>query len=229
MRNRTLSAIVNVIIRPNTCFASVSENTNYYFTSSVIIFVIAGVSVLLSSILDMSYWNNDAGHSYLDFSVMSLLLSVVHSLFQNFVLIAAIFFIGKKLGGNDNFKKTFSVLSYCLIPAIIGAFVVPVALQITSHVLFSVISGGGYLGGGSLDHDPDLSPSYALDFASSAIVSNGFTIAFGVWMLALFLKATKIVHEFNVKKSIITVVIGIVIMFLSQNVFGIIPLLLFHL
>ncbi len=229
MKNRSINAIVDVIIRPNTGFANVSENTKYYFTSSVIIFAIAGISALLSSVLDMSHWNHDAGQSYLDFGVMSLLLSVAHNFFQNFVLIAAIFFVGKKLGGNNNFKKTFSVLSYCLIPAIVGAFVVPVALQIASHILFSGIAGGGYIGGGSLDPDPDLSPSYALDFASSAIVSNGFTIAFGVWMLALFLKATKIVHGFDVKKSIITMVSGIVIMFLSQNVFGIIPLLLFHL
>ena len=98
MRNRILSAIVNVIIRPNTCFASVSENTNYYFTSSVIIFAIAGVSVLLSSILDMSYWNNDVGHSYLDFSVMSLLLSVVHKFISKLCADCSHLFYWKETG-----------------------------------------------------------------------------------------------------------------------------------
>ncbi|MGB0642627.1 MAG: ammonium transporter, partial [Nitrosopumilus sp.] len=36
--------------------------------------------------------------------------------------------------------------------------------------------GGGYIGGGSLDLDPDLSPSYALDFAGGTVVhiSSGF-------------------------------------------------------
>lgn len=222
MKNGSINAIVDAIIRPNTCFANVSENSKYYFRTSVVIFIIAGASALLSSVLNMSYWDNN-GQNYLDFSVFSLSLSVIHNVFQNFVLIAAIFFVGKKLGGNNNFKKTFLVLSYCLIPAIVGAFVVPVALQIASQITFPGI------GGSSIDLDPDLSPSYALDFASSAIISNGFAITFGTWTLILFLKATKIVHGFDIKKSIITVASGIVIMFLSQMVFGIPFSLLFHL
>ncbi len=37
--------------------------------------------------------------------------------------------------------------------------------------------GGGYIGGGSLDLDPDLSPSYALDFAGGTVVhiTSGFS------------------------------------------------------
>lgn len=37
--------------------------------------------------------------------------------------------------------------------------------------------GGGYIGGGSLDLDPELSPSYALDFAGGTVVhiSSGFS------------------------------------------------------
>jgi len=223
MKNISINAVIDSIIRPDTCFANVSENTKYYFRTSVVIFIIAGASALLSSVLNMSYWNND-GQNYLGFSVFSLSLSVIHNVFQNFVLIVAIFFVGKKLGGSDNFKKTFLVLSYCLIPAIVGAFVVPVALQIASQITFPGIGGGG-----SIDLDPDLSPSYALDFGSSAIISNGFAITFGTWTLILFLKATKIVHDFDIKKSIITVASGIVIMFLSQMVFGIPFSLLFHL
>ena len=227
MKIRSINTIIDSIIRPNVCFANVSENVGHYFTLSVVIFAIAGASAILSSLLNMSYWNND-GRNYLDFSVISLLLSVIHNVLQNFALIAAIFFVGKKLGGNSNFKKTFSVLSYCLIPAIIGAIVIPVALTFAFQMLFTG-NGGSYMGGGSLDLDPDLSPSYALDFASSVIISNGFAIAFGVWMLILFLKATKIAHNFDIKKSIITVASGILIMYLSQMVFGIPSILLSHL
>ena len=222
MKNRSINTIINVIIMPNTCFANVTENTKYYFRSSVIIFLIAGTSALLSSVLNMAYWNND-GQNYLNFSVMSLLLSVIRNLLQNFMLIAAIFFVGKRLGGNTNFKKTFSVLSYCLIPAIVGILVIPVAMTFVSQMSFPGI------GGGTIDLDPDLSPSYAFDFVSSAVISNGFAVFFGVWILVLFVKATKIVNGFDIKKSIITVVSGIVIMFLSQMVFAIPSSLLFHL
>ena len=227
MEIRPINAIIDLIIRPNICFANVSENARHYFTSSVVIFAIAGVSTILSSILNMSYWNND-GQNYLDFSVISILLSIIHNVLRNFALIATIFFVGKRLRGNSSFKKTFSVLSYCLIPAIIGALVIPVASTFASQMLFTG-NGGDYIGGGSLDLDHDLSPSYDLDFASSAIISNGFAIAFGAWMLLLFLKATKIAHNFDIKKSIITVASGILIMYLSQIVFGIPSMLLSHL
>ena len=227
MNLRSINAVIDSIIKPNTCFANVSENTKYYVTTSVVIFLIAGASTILSTVLNTSYWNHD-GQSYLDFSVMSLLLSVIHNVLRNFVLIVAIFFVGRKLGGDATFKKTFSVLSYCLIPVIVGALVIPIALTFASSMLF-IGGGGSYMGGGTLDLDPDLSPSYALDFASSVIISNGLSIAFGAWMLILFLKATKIVHGFNIKKSIITVASGIAIMFLSQAAFGILPALLFHL
>ena len=41
--------------------------------------------------------------------------------------------------------------------------------------------GGGYIGGGGLDLDPDLSPSYALDFAGGTVVhiTSGFSALAG--------------------------------------------------
>jgi ammonium transporter len=45
--------------------------------------------------------------------------------------------------------------------------------------------GGGYIGGGALDLDPDLSPSYALDFAGGTVVhiSSGFAALAGAMVL----------------------------------------------
>ncbi len=45
--------------------------------------------------------------------------------------------------------------------------------------------GGGYIGGGSLDLDPDLSPSYALDFAGGTVVHiiSGFVPLEGALVL----------------------------------------------
>ena len=106
---------------------------------------------------------------------------------------------------------------------IIGAVLIPLLLTFASQIQF------GEIGGGPIDPDPDLSPSYAWDFASSAIISNGLSIGFGLWMLVLLFQATKIVNIFDVKKSIITVVIGLVITFFSQMAFGMISSILFHL
>ena len=65
--------------------------------------------------------------------------------------------------------------------------------------------GGGYLGGGSLDQDPDLSPSFALDFAGSLgifLIKNAFMAFFMVWVLVLFVKAMKILHGFGTGKAV---------------------------
>ena len=224
MNARTINAVIDSIIRPNTCFVNISENARYYVTSSVIIFAVAAVSSSLSSVLNVWYWNHD-GQNYLDVGVMPLLLSTSNTALQNIVLIAAIFWIGKKLGGDTSFKKIFSAISHCLVPATIGALLIPVGMTLASRLLFTGIG----MGGGAIDLDPDLSPSYALDFASSAIISYGFMVPFAVWIFILFVKATRIANGFDIKKSIITVVSGIAAIYLSHIVFGIPSMLLSHL
>ena len=134
------------------------------------------------------------------------------------MLIVGIFWIGKKLGGNTNFRKIFSVISYCLVPATIGGLLIPVGIFLVSELL---TPGAGVTGGNSIDFDPQLSPSYALDFMSSAIISYGFFIPFVFWMFILFVKAIMIANNFNFKKSIVTVLCGVAIVYLSHIVFAI--------
>ena len=224
MKTRSINVVIDSIIRPNTCFANISENPRYYFTSSVIIFAVAAVSASLSSALNGWYWNFN-GQNYLDFSAMPFLLSTVHTALQNIVLIVAIFWIGKKLGGATRFKKIFSLISHCLVPATIGSLLIPVGMTLVSQLLFAGIE----VGGGAVDLDPDLSPSYALDYASTAIISYGFLVPFAAWVFILFVKATKIANGFDIKKSVITVVSGIGAIYLSHIIIGIPSMLLSHL
>jgi Amt family ammonium transporter len=57
--------------------------------------------------------------------------------------------------------------------------------------------GGGYIGGGSIDLDPDLSPSYALDFAGGTVVhiSSGFAALAGALVLGRRLGYGKVPME----------------------------------
>ena len=57
--------------------------------------------------------------------------------------------------------------------------------------------GGGYIGGGSLDLDPDLSPSYALDFAGGTVVhiTSGFAALAGAMVLGRRLGYGKVPME----------------------------------
>ena len=102
MNNKSINAITDVIVRPTTCFVNISKNTKFYFSSAIVIFTIAGCITILSDILYMYHWNNNDVH-YLGDSTISLSLSVIHKILQNFVMIVAIFFVGKKLGGCTSF------------------------------------------------------------------------------------------------------------------------------
>ena len=74
MNTRSVNAVIDSIFRPSTCFANISENSRYYFRSSVIIFVIAAISAFLSTVLNVLYLNYNQ-QSNLDFSVLPLFLS----------------------------------------------------------------------------------------------------------------------------------------------------------
>ena len=61
------------------------------------------------------------------------------------------------------------------------------------------------IGGGSLGQDPDLSPSYALEFAGPSgviLIQTAFMAFFMVWVFVLFVKAMKILHGFGTGKAI---------------------------
>ncbi len=57
--------------------------------------------------------------------------------------------------------------------------------------------GGGYIGGGAIDLDPDLSPSYALDFAGGTVVhiTSGFAALAGALVLGRRLGYGKVPME----------------------------------
>ncbi len=57
--------------------------------------------------------------------------------------------------------------------------------------------GGGYIGGGAIDLDPDLSPSFALDFAGGTVVhiSSGFSALAGALILGRRLGYGKVPME----------------------------------
>ncbi|RNJ79475.1 MAG: ammonium transporter, partial [Nitrosopumilus sp. B06] len=91
------------------------------------------------------------------------------------------------------FQGTFAIITPALI---IGGLVD--RIKFSAIVIFVLIWGtfvydpiahwvwgGGFIGGGGLDIDPDLSPSYALDFAGGTVVhiSSGFAALAGALVL----------------------------------------------
>ena len=200
-RSGMLWAVIGTIRRPNATFREISQNPGHYLASSVAIFAILYlVSALASSIL---WFTSDSDTlDGLGNGASSYARSLVNAILQNLVFIAAIFWIGCRYGENRKFKDMFPVLSYCLIPM---AVLVVASLGIQLLVLPGYMHGDGYLGDGSLDPDPSMSPSFALDFAgigTTILIQNAFVAFFMIWAFVLFVKAMKISHGFGTGKAV---------------------------
>ena len=120
--NRVLYAIVGVIARPTTTFRAISNDPDRYVASSAAIFA----AVCLVSALPLtSVWPGpDSGiFDGFDSAVLAYAKSLIGFVLSNFLIIAIVFWVGSRYGGNRKFKNVFPVLSYCLIPVTLGGVV----------------------------------------------------------------------------------------------------------
>ena len=190
--NRVLYAIVGVIARPTTTFRAISNDPDRYVASSAAIFA----AVCLVSALPLtSVWpGSDSGiFNGFDNAVHAYAKSLIHLVLSNFLIIAIVFWVGSRYGGNRKFKNVFPVLSYCLIPVTLGGVVTLAGTHLFVDLVFSYDD--------MLGTD---SPSFALDFAGGSaipLIHSSFAVLFLAWAFVLFVKATRISHGFGTGKA----------------------------
>jgi len=206
--------IINVITKPNSCFEEISQNFSPHYRQALTIFIIAGLVGIFPNLVEMNQWEDSSEPNLFAMKSISLVMQTAISIIQNFVIIYAIYWVGQKLGGNMGYGKAVTMLSFCLIPSIIGTIGLGVVTSFTTNYMYMEDASN------SLDFNQDLSPSYAIDFFSSAIMSNVFAVFFGGWTLLLLVKATRILNGFSLKNAIITIVAAICILFFIHIVFG---------
>ena len=191
--NRVLYAIVGVIARPTATFKTISNDPDRYVASSAAIFA----AVCLVSALPLtSVWPGpDSGiFNGFDSAVHAYAKSLIHSVLSNFLIIAIVFWVGSRYGGNRKFKNVFPVLSYCLIPVTLGGVVTLAGTHLFVDLVFSYDD--------MLGTD---SPSFALDFAGGStipLIHSSFAVLFLAWAFVLFVKATRISHGFRTGKAV---------------------------
>ena len=219
-RNRVLRAIAGTMVRPSAIFGALSSDPDRYLASSVAIFAAV---CLVSPLPHGVVWFESDGSTFDGFGngMWTYARSLANAVLANFLLIAAIFWVGSRYGGNRGFKSTFPVLSYCLIPIAVLA-----AAALVETYLFDPLGfmhGGGYMGGGSLDLE--LSRSFALGFAGSIgifLIQSAFAASFMAWSFVLFIKAAKISRGFGTDKAVGVLVPAIAITYALTSVFHII-------
>ena len=211
-----LNVFLQVITAPNSAFAQIRDNEERYFASSIVVFLIASVIGLLVIApfvmmpLDDAYYEtfeeNDIDVD-IPASGSDIILFVGISIITGIISNVLFYFIGKKLGGNTNWKKVFSVMFYAYVP------VIPMMI---------VISGLVFLMWGSL---VAIDPSYLMapDANDDEILSLimpvlGYAgllvlvaIVFVVWIFIVSIKGLKIVSGFSTAKAFGLVILVMII------------------
>ncbi|MDH3276677.1 MAG: YIP1 family protein [Nitrosopumilus sp.] len=201
-----LSLILRVFISPNSAFLQVRDNEEKYFSQSIALLIISsvlgGLAVLpfVMMPLDDAYFeipeseNIDETFPLEDSAVG---LSIISSLLSGFVSAILYYFIGKKLDGNTNWKKVFSVIFH------IHAIVIPITI-IMAMLLF--LMWGSFTSIDSsilLDPNNDDEEVFSLlgSFIGYVLLLAIVGISFAIWGLIVTIKAIKVVHGFGTGKA----------------------------
>ncbi len=194
--NRVLYAIVSVIARPTATFRAISNDPDRYVASSAAIFA---AMCLVYALPITSVWSGqDSGiFNGFDNAVHAYATSLIYSVLSNFLIIAIVFWVGSRYGGNRKFKNVFPVLSYCLIPVTLAGVVISAGKHPFVDLLVS-----SYVG--MVGTDSGLSSVVVLGFVEGTVISLirlSFTVIFLALAFVLFVKATRISHGFGTGKA----------------------------
>lgn len=184
-----------MIKKPNNTFREIYGNENHYFKASIVILVLSSfffVSFASPSVEIFELPTNELG--YILDTEIQIIDSIVKVL-GGFLFTVIIFYLGKKLNGSKNFRGVFSVVSYSMIPVLIGGILVSVFLYYPPFLEY--ISG--------ID-SADL--EFGMLFWKLYL---GLFLPFGIWSTILLIKAIKIANNFGTKKAFGTFVLAEII------------------
>lgn len=207
---------LRVITAPNSAFAQIRDNEEKYFASSVGVFLFASVIGLLVMIpfvmmpLDEAYYEtfdeNDIEFGVpVDWADAIILTGI--TIMTGVISNALFYFIGKKLGGNPNWKKVFSVMFYAYVPVIPMMAVMSVLVFLMWGSFTSI--DPSYLTTPDTDNEEVLSlVGPMLGYVGlMAIVAIGFV----VWIFVVSIKALKIVSGFSTVKAFGLIILVMII------------------
>ncbi len=215
-----------MITAPNAAFTQIKDNEEKYFVSSVAIFLIASVITLLVLMpfvmmpLDDMYYESFEEND-IDFDIpasgVDIVLFVGVSIITGIISNILFYFIGKKLGGNTNWKKVFSVMFYAYVPAI---------------PMMVVLSGLMFLVWGSIvaidlsylmttDMDEENVFSLIMPILGYAALMILVAIVFFVWIIVVSIKGLKVLNGFSTAKAFGLVILVIIISSLITAPLGI--------
>ena len=197
-----LNVILGIITSPNETFKHIRDNEEKYFVQSVGLLVIASLLSIFIMIpfvimpLDDAYFE-EVDNVSIPADNFDVLLFLIQGIVGGFVFAILLYFIGKKLGGNSNWKKVFSVFFHTYVPAmpmsvIIGGLVFLMWSSLTSIEPSLLLS-------------PEDNDEQILNLLGPMLTYVGIlalvAILFVVWIVIISVKAIKILNDFGTGKA----------------------------
>lgn len=204
MVNNQLRILKEIIISPNKAFDEISNNGKKYFPLAFVILLISAISdPIWSYLIDASnffYYVEEP----LDFEFVSVFYDIQIGFFLGVFSAAAIYEIGRRLGGQGTFRGVFSCICYSSLPiAIIG-----------SLISLSVIILISYFGNEVFTDDFGI-----LGFSILTVLLTVVFVGSLVWSIILGIIALRKSHQISLGKTIgvfilvliITIIISLLI------------------
>ena len=217
------SVILRVITSPTLAFEQIRDNEKKYFAQSIAL--LAATSVLSALVIlpfvmipiDDAYFEDVDTDDGLPSDNIHLVLAIIAGFLKGVISFVSVFFIGKKLGGNKDWKKVFAVLFHTYVPAIPMMVVVSAFVFLMWTSLAEIDSS--FLMSENVDEGQILDVLGPL--LVYAILVGVSAIAFIVWIIVISVKAIKVVNGFDTGKAFGLLIIVMIITSLVSMVFNI--------
>ena len=216
MSSFDLGLILRVITSPNSAFSQIRDNHEKYFVQSIGLLIfssVLGILIVLPFVtmpLDDAYFeniDNTGNMNSIPSGETDVIWSVGLSILNGFISAVLFYFIGKKLGGDANWKKVFSVIFHT------NAVAIPMIIVLSILIFFMwdslTLIEPTYI------FEPDVNDE---EIWSTLVPLLGYVallaivgIGFFVWLIVILVKAVKIVHGFETGKAFGLVVLVMII------------------
>jgi len=211
-----LGLILRVITSPNSAFSQIRDNHEKYFVQSIGLLIfssVLGILIVLPFVtmpLDDAYFesiDNTENMNSLPSGETDVIWSVGLSILNGFISAVLFYFIGKKLGGDANWKKVFSVIFHTNVVAIPMIIILSILIFFMWDSLTLIEP--------TFIFEPDVNNE---EIWSTLVPLLGYVallaivgIGFFVWLIVILVKAVKIVHGFETGKAFGLVVLVMII------------------
>jgi len=216
-----LNVILRVITAPNSAFVQIRDNEEKYFAQSIglLIFTsILGALMLVPFIMipldDVYFEGVDDANFPTDNTDVILFVGI--NILSGFVYIVLFYFIGKKIGGNTNWKKVFSVIFHTHVPLIPMSVILSILVFLMMDSIASIDSSLLM----ELDEDEEQILSLIgpmLGYVGLFVIA---AIAFVVWIFVVSVKAVKTVNGFGTAKAFGLIILVMIISSIVTAPFG---------